>query len=123
MTDVMLRLVLLAAVLGVAWLTVRWWERRLGSARRVEPGVTVIVTPTCLICPDTIAALEQADPDLELRVLDATKTDVSAYAARSAPTVIVADAAGTVMLRRSGRASVTDASVIAAAAKEVALAV
>ena len=116
------RLLLVAARAVVAWLIVRWWERRLGRGSVVTPGLTVIVTPTCLICPDTIAALHQADPELDMRILDATVDDVSAYGVRSAPTVVVADRSGTIRLRRTGRASVTDAEQIVAAAREMSVA-
>lgn len=117
--QALIRVLILVAVLAAAWLAVRLWERRLGSSGLVAPGVTLIVTPTCLICPDTIAALRLADPQLPVRVLDATVDDVRAYGVKAAPTVVVADRSGAVQLRRTGRATVDDASVIAATARRI----
>ncbi len=120
--DIVLRLALLGVAVGLAWLLVRLWERRLGRGGRVAPGVTIIVTPTCLICPDTMDALLQADPAMKIRVLDATEDDVAAYAVQSAPTVVVADAQGQIQMRRSGRSTINDASEIAVMARQVTVA-
>jgi len=118
--DLLIRLAILALALVATWLMVRMWERRLGHGGRVAPGVTIIVTPTCLICPETIDALQQADPSMSVRILDATIDDVRAYAVQAAPTVVVADAKGQIQMRRSGRSTISDASDIATAAREVA---
>jgi len=88
----------------------------------VAPGVTIIVTPSCLICPETIDALQIADPEMTIRVLDATVDDVRAYAVQAAPTVVVADAKGEIQMRRSGRSAISDASAIATLARQVAVA-
>lgn len=117
--ETLLRVLIVGAVIAAAWFAVRIWERRLGSSGQVAPGVTLIVTPTCLICPDTIAALRLADPLLTVRVLDATVDDVKAYAVKAAPTVVVADRTGTVRLRRTGRATVDDAYVIVDTARRI----
>lgn len=118
--EVLVRILVVAAALVAASAAVRMWERRRGSAGIVAPGTTLIVTPTCLICPETIQALETADPSLELRILDATVDDVSAYAAKAAPTVVVADRRGQVRLRRTGRSTVADAAEIVATARRLA---
>ncbi len=120
--ETLIRLAVVGLALVLAWVAVRAWERRLGRGGRVAPGVTIIVTPSCLMCPETIDALQLADPELTFRVLDATVDDVRAYAVQAAPTVVVADAKGEIQMRRSGRSTISGAPEIAMFARRVAVA-
>lgn len=122
--SILLRVVILALALLVAWAIVRWWERRRrGSVSGVPPGVTMITSASCVLCPDAFAALKAADPQLSVRVLDAQSPQAGAFAARAAPTVVVADRTGSILLRRTGRSTITDAAEIAATARRIHVAV
>lgn len=111
------RMMIVIAVVALAFLVVGWWERRpggmlVGAAR----GVTVVTGPDCRICPQAIAALDRHG-------VRPTIVDISRAAhlgVMSIPTVLVVDHGGSVVLRRSGRSAVADAPRIAAAAKQVA---
>lgn len=113
------RLALLGLTVAVAFGLVALLERRRGRIAATLPaGITLVTGPDCRLCDTARRALAAAAPDLAVRVVD-----VAAFgdpSVRSVPTVVVADAAGDVVLRRSGRAAISDAARIVAAARGVA---
>lgn len=106
------RLLVLSVVLGLALGWVAWRQRRSPAGVKVRPGITVFTGPDCRMCPGVLASLDTAGARFYL-------VDVSrehAPGIRSLPTVVVADARGDAVLRRSGRAAVTDLPTILAVA-------
>lgn len=112
------RFLVLVGVLGLALASFRAWERRTFHSSGLVPGVTVVTTPTCVICPETIAALQRSDPDAAFTVIDVSEPRAQALNIQAAPTVIVADQRGNEILRRTGRTTVTDAALIVKTARE-----
>lgn len=108
---------LLGLLFAVSSGLVAVWQRRPG--RRVpyrDAGVTLYTSPGCSMCGPVERALR--DRGVPVIVRDVTSPEV-AGTVRSTPTVVVTDADGTTVLRRSGRAALDDVAVIAAAATEV----
>jgi len=111
---VIVRLLVVLAVLGLAWLAVGRWERRQGAqVMGVSPGVTMFTTDDCRICPLAMETLAGAGVPVTLR--SALDPLAEALAVRSVPTLVVADGQGHVTMRRSGRTVITDVRSIAAA--------
>lgn len=106
------RLLILLAVLGLALAWVALRERRTPSGVVVRPGITVFTGPDCRMCPGLLASLQRAGASYHL----VDVSTVHAPGVSSLPTVVVADAGGEVVMRRSGRAAVTDLSTILAVA-------
>lgn len=106
------RLLILAIVFGLAlgWVALR--ERRTSSGVTVRPGITVFTGPDCRMCPGLLASLDRAGASYHL----VDVSSVHAPGVSSLPTVVVADAGGDVVLRRSGRAAVSDLPTILAVA-------
>lgn len=104
-----LRLVVLVATLALAYGAAGLMERRRPrSMPGFQQGITLVTSPGCALCP----AIRTVLRDVEVR-----EVDVSAVAGvRSVPTVIVANADGEVILRRSGRSAIIDAPAIIEAA-------
>lgn len=116
-----LRLLLLALVVGSGFLAVAALERRRPPGWTLPgatAGVTLVTSAGCAICPAAVRAIAAAGPDVTVRVVDAG--DLADPAIRSIPTAIVTDQAGKVVLRRSGRSVVADAAQIVGAARGVA---
>lgn len=113
------RLVVLVLAVGLAFGVVAVVERRRGrTAVALPAGVTLVTGPGCRLCAAAARALTAADPGLAVRVVDVAElTDGSV---RSVPTVIVADGSGGIVLRRSGRAAISDAVDIVRVARGVA---
>ena len=108
------RLLIVLAAFGLAWLAVGWWERRKGvQVTGVSPGVTMFTTDDCRICPLAMETLAEAGVPVTVR--SALDPLAEALAVRSVPTLVVADGQGHVTLRRSGRAVITDVRSIATA--------
>jgi len=114
-----LRFLVLLSVLGLALAGFRAWERRTFHSSGLVPGVTVVTTPTCVICPETISALQRSDPDTTLTVIDASDAVAQEMNIQAAPTVIVANQRGNEILRRTGRTTVTDAALIVKTARDI----
>lgn len=113
------RLLLAGGVVLVAFAAVWLWERRGGRVRSGLPfGLTIATSDTCTICDAAVGAISAAGPDLPVLVVDAS--DLAHLRIRSVPTVLVADRWGEIVLRRSGRAAITDAETIVRAARAVA---
>lgn len=112
------RLALLVAVVMAVWAWFRVRERRSFETSGLQPGITVVTAPSCIICPETISSLELLGGHLNL--IDASVADVSDLGIQAAPTVIVADASGNEILRRSGRSTVADAELIVATSRQLA---
>lgn len=113
------RLLLAGGVVMIAFAAVWMWERRGGLVRSGLPsGLTIATSDACTICDAALGAIVSAGPDLPVRVVDAS--ELAHLKIRSVPTVLVADGRGEVVLRRSGRAAVTDAEAIVRAARAVA---
>lgn len=114
-----LRILILLAVVAAAWAVIAIAERRRGADRHGLPqGVLIVTTEACRLCEDAVRAISKAGPELTPRIVDATELDTLHI--RSAPTVIVADRRGEIVLRRSGRSAIFDAEEIVRAARGVA---
>ena len=111
------RLAVLVGVILAVWVWLQLRERRTFSSTGLAPGITVVTSPACIICPETIASLDAlgARPI----VIDASVADVSSLDIQAAPTVIVADATGREVMRRSGRSTVSDVELIVATSSEL----
>lgn len=105
------RLAILALVLSAAWLLIWLWERRTTATPALRPGITVVTGPQCALCEPVVRAIRRADPEADLRVVDVAQMEDASI--RSLPTVFVVDEVGELRLRRSGRAALDDAVVIA----------
>ena len=114
----LLRLSVLIAVVSLAWALVRWWERQNLHASGLTPGITVITTANCVICPQAIAALRQQNLASPLRILDVGDPSVANVRVQAIPTVIVANRSSQEVLRRTGLSTVTDAMDIVDIAHE-----
>lgn len=105
-------MLVLSVVLGLTLGWVAWRERRTPRGVVARPGISVFTGPDCRMCPGLLASLDRAGASYHL-------VDVSrehAPGVSSLPTVVVADAGGEVVMRRSGRSAVTDLSMILAVA-------
>lgn len=103
------RILVLVAAVVVAAVVLRLVERRSPARLRVEPGITVYTGPACRLCPVVLDALD--DAGVSYRVVDASTVGAPV---RSVPTVVVGDERGTVTIRRSGRAAITDLPAVLA---------
>lgn len=108
------RAVILVAVVALAWLGVRWWERRRTVAGSLPPGLTVLTAPGCTLCDPAVEALRRASPETSIRVVDVA--DWSVTGVSSVPTVVAVAADGSIVLQRSGASAIRDAAALAAAA-------
>lgn len=106
------RLLLLAAAIALVWLAVGLWERRpsLRGGRLSTPGLVLVTADGCTLCGPALTALTRAGA--EPMVVDAAAME-NARHIRSVPTAIVTDGEGREVLRRSGRAVISDAEKIA----------
>lgn len=103
------RFMILLAVVGVA-LALVWVRERMRPRRmRMDPGVTVVTGPDCRLCPALILALDAAG--VVYRRVDVA-TEPAPAGVRALPTILVADNAGTVAIRRSGRAAMVDLDTV-----------
>ena len=98
----------------------RQWRARLSSDRRPVPRLpadlmegadrtwVVFTTPMCASCGPVIERLQEADPSARVVTVDATRELplADAFRIRSAPTVLLADASGTVQTRLVGASAV-----------------
>ena len=107
------RLLILLAVVGIALAAV--WIRERTTPRRatVDPGITVVTGPDCRLCPALILALDVAG--VEYRRVDVA-TESPPTGVRSLPTILVADTAGALAIRRSGRSAMADLDTVLAVA-------
>ena len=104
------RLIVLVLVLGAAWFAVALAERRRGATSvGIADGLTIVTGEDCHLCPLAVAAAEAAG--VTPRVVDVA--DLPGHGIRSLPTAFVTDAAGTVLVRRSGRSVIADMAVLA----------
>lgn len=107
------RLLILLAVVGVALAAVWVRERMTPRHATLEPGITVVTGPDCRLCPALILALDIAG--VEYRRVDVAMEEPPA-GIRALPTILVADSAGTVAIRRSGRSAMADLDTVLAVA-------
>ena len=100
----------------------RSWRDRLRTARPAHPLVpasllagaertwVVFTSPYCATCDPVEAHLRASDPKARVVKVDATREPhlAKAFSVRSAPTVLLADAAGNVRARLVGADAVDD---------------
>ena len=111
------RLVLLALVIGAAWLAITLWERRTVSPGRIlSTGLTLVTGTDCRLCPQAVAAVGNAG--IPVSIVDIRHAGDPSI--RSLPTAFVTDAGGRVIARRSGRAAVTAMPELIALARSIA---
>lgn len=116
-----LRLLIVALVVLSVYGSLRSFERRPGRRTAgLTTGLTVITGPGCSTCSTLIATLATSTPDLAPAVIDIADGRVHGLGVRSLPTVFVVDRDGDVLLRRSGRSTLTDFHQITATARAVA---
>lgn len=97
------RLVVLALVVGAAFLCVWLVERSKGKQHSgLTSGLLLVTAPGCSLCGPARESLDRAG--LSYRVVDAG--DVPELGVRSVPTLFRVDETGTVIARRSGRGAV-----------------
>lgn len=114
-----LRFLVLGLAVGSAFVAVSVFERRRGRTDGTLPaGVTLVTGPDCRLCDAAARALATADPTLTVRVVDVG--ELGDASVRSVPTIMVADSAGDLILRRSGRSAISDVPQIVRAARGVA---
>lgn len=109
----MTRALVLVGVLGVAWLAIRWWERRRTVAGSLPPGLTLVTAEGCTLCQPALDALRRAGADTPIRVVDIEVAGIDGI--RSVPTVVAVRHDGTVALQRSGTSAIRDAAALVAA--------
>jgi hypothetical protein len=116
--------VVLAIVFGVALVArlYRQWRVGVRTARPAHPVVpaslrdgadrtwVLFTTPYCATCGPVEARLRASDPGARVVKVDATREPhlASAFSIRSAPTALLADAAGVVTARLVGAEAVED---------------
>lgn len=111
------RLLIVAAVVSVSWVVVRFLERRpAGRAQDLAPGLTLITGRDCGLCPAAVAATDGAGVSISIIDID----EVSDPSIRSLPIALVADRTGTVIASRSGRSAITAMPELIAMARGVA---
>jgi hypothetical protein len=114
-TATLLRLLLLGAVGGSAWLLVGWWQRRTGRNDRGLPvGLTLVTGPGCALCGPVERALRRAGATPV--VVDVTTAVLPGPPIRSLPVAMVIGAGGEVVMRRAGQSALDDAGMLAARA-------
>ncbi len=112
MTPLVLRLLVLVAIGGGAWIAAGWWQRRRGAIRLpLAAGVTLVTGPGCALCGPVERALRRAG--VQPRVTEVGSLDLPGPPIRSLPVALVVDGSGRVLLRRSGRAALDDVASIA----------
>jgi hypothetical protein len=100
------RSLLLALALATGFGFVWVWERRPAFAgRTIEAGLTLVIGPNCVLCPQARAALERAG--LAHRLIDVSQSE--GLGIRSLPTLLSVATDGAVEWRRSGRSAVMEA--------------
>ena len=107
------RFLILLAVVGVALAAVWVRERMRPRRATVDPGITVVTGPDCRLCPALVLALDVAG--VEYRRVDVA-TEPPPAGVRGLPTILVADNAGAVAIRRSGRSALADLETVLAVA-------
>ena len=103
------RFVILLAVVGLALAVVWARERLTPRGTQVSPGITVVTGPDCRLCPALVLALDVAG--VEYRRVDVA-TEAAPAGVRALPTILVADSAGAVVIRRSGRSATADLDTV-----------
>jgi hypothetical protein len=112
--DALIRVLLVSALLGMAYGAIRVIERRSHlTTSPFRPGLTLVVGPGCTLCEPAERALKAfgALPEI-IDVSDAPPAVVSL----SLPIAIVTNRDGAVVMQRSGRSAIVDASEIAESA-------
>lgn len=112
------RILILVAVLALAWAAQAWWVRRIPTGRLdLPPGLSLVIGEGCRLCRPALTALRRAGPELEVRVIDARRARQVGLAVSSVPTAVVVDETGRVRERRSGTAVLREAPRVAAVAR------
>ena len=106
---VIILLLVLGVALGIVWIRERAKPRRA----RIAPGITVVTGPDCRLCRTLVRALDEAGADY--RRIDVDR-DPAPIGVRALPTILVADGAGSVAMRRSGKAAISDLETVLAVA-------
>lgn len=111
------RLVLLAVIIGAAWLAIALWERRTVSpGRALATGLTLVTGADCRLCPQAVIAV--GDAGIPVTIVDVGDADDPTI--KSLPTAFVTDAGGQVIARRSGRSAVTAMPELISLARSIA---
>lgn len=104
------RLIVVGAIVALAWLVVALVERRRGTpVSSVPSGLTLVTGTDCRLCPLAVDAAGRAG--VRVNVVDVA--DVADQGIRSLPTAFVTDRAGMVLARRSGRSVISDMALLA----------
>ena len=112
------RLVLVAFLLGGVLVASYTLQRRRGPRRPgLAVGLSLITGAGCALCEPALLALRARA--VEPRIVDVGNVPRSAGSIRSLPVAVVTDVSGATLLRRSGRAVISDADVIAEASRSV----
>jgi hypothetical protein len=121
MTELALRIALLAALLAIALLVSRWASRRRGrvTVTSLPPGITVVTGPHCRLCGLALDAIRFALPDLTPHVIEGPRALLEDLRIRSLPTVLVVNEEGEVLARRNGHAAVREARSLGEAARRL----
>jgi hypothetical protein len=115
-TAPLVRLLVIAAVGGGAWLLAGWLQRRPGRSQPGLPlGLTLITGPGCRLCGLVERALRRAG--VVPRIVDVEFAQLPGYPIRSLPVAVVVDGDGEVVMRRAGRSALDDALKLAARAR------
>ena len=108
----LLRVIVVAIVLLVAFGSVRVAGRRTGRVSGiVPPGLTLVVGKDCYTCVRAIAALDATGTGYE--IVDVAAADAYGVPSFSVPYAIVGDLNGRVVAVRRGIAVIQDASELA----------
>lgn len=112
----LVRLLVLAIVLGIGF-AVTWLAcRRRGSAGvEVPSGLTLVVSQSCHLCTRASAALEATGADF--RVVDVVTAGAFGISSLTVPYAVVGRGDGSVAMVRRGRSVISDACHLAAATR------
>ena len=113
MTELLLRVGLMAAVFAAAFLIATMVQRRTGAGRYLDlpPGLVIVTGPDCRWCDRLEAALTQKT-DVTYRVFNHTQAAARGLVVRSLPTALVVANDGTVTMRRSGPPALHDVDAL-----------
>lgn len=106
------RILILAAVIGLALAATSILSRRKGTVSDLPVGLTLVTGAECRLCPMAVEAASQLD--MPVRIVDVH--DFTCSDIRSLPTLFAADNDGGLLARRAGRSVITEMARMAALA-------
>ena len=114
MSDVIIRLALLAATVSVGFLVVGFLQRGNGrmNSTTLPTGLVVVTGPDCRWCDRLLTALALSGPHANVQVMDHTDARRQGLSVRSVPTALVVTGEGTIALRRSGPSALHDVELL-----------